>query len=57
MNTMDQALIDAVALTPRREVSRELSETGRSWLITLEDDQGRRSVVSRLRSHREGNGF
>lgn len=56
-NTMAQAQLDAGILIHRYEVSRELSESGRSWLITLRDDQGRTCVVSRLRSSREGNGF
>lgn len=56
-NTMAQAQLDSVDLIHRYEVSRELSETGRSWLITLQDANGRVCVVSRLRSSREGNGF
>jgi hypothetical protein len=38
------------------ELDRQLSETGLSWLVTVEHRDGRRAVVSRLRSHREGNG-
>lgn len=38
------------------ELDRTLSATGRSWLVTVEHRDGRRAVVSRLRSHREGNG-
>lgn len=38
------------------EISREPSETGRSWLVTVQHRDGRRAVVSRLRSTREGNG-
>jgi hypothetical protein len=38
------------------ELDRRLSDTGRSWLVTVEHRDGRRAVVSRLRSHREGNG-
>lgn len=56
-NTLAQAQLDSVDLIHRYEVSRELSESGRSWLITLQDPQGRTCVVSRLRSSREGNGF
>lgn len=56
-NTMAQAQLDSVDLIHRYEVGRELSETGRSWLITLQDSQGRTCVISRLRSSREGNGF
>lgn len=56
-NTMAQAQLDAGDLVHRYEVARELSETGRSWLITLQGPGGQTCVVSRLRSHREGNGF
>lgn len=57
INTMAQALLDAGNPIHRYEVARELSETGRSWLITLQGPGGETCVVSRLRSHREGNGF
>jgi len=56
-NTMGQALVDSGVTNHLTEVSRELSETGRAWLIVMKDDQGRQCTVSRLRSHREGNGF
>ena len=56
-NTLAQAQLDSVDLIHRYEVSRELSETGRSWLLTLQAPDGRTCVVSRLRSSREGNGM
>ncbi len=56
-NTMGQALADAGSVISRYEVGRELSSSGLSWLITLQDTSGRQVVISRLRSHREGNGF
>jgi hypothetical protein len=57
MNTMGQAVLDSVTATHQYEVSRELSETGRSWLLTLKSPDGQTCVVSRLRSSREGNGM
>lgn len=57
-NTMDQSRLDASGdVIHRYEIKRELSETGRSWLITVALPGGREAVVSRLRSHKEGNGF
>jgi len=56
-NTMAQAVLDSVDVIHRYEVSRELSESGRAWLVTLQGPGGQTCVVSRLRSSREGNGF
>lgn len=57
-NTMAQAQLDAAGpLFARYETGRQLSDTGRSWLITVALPDGREAVVSRLRSSREGNGF
>jgi len=56
-NTMGQAVLDSVAATHQYEVSRALSESGRSWLLTLKSPDGQTCVVSRLRSSREGNGM
>lgn len=56
-NTLGQAQLDSVALIHRFEVGRELSESGRAWLIELRAPDGRTCVVSRLRSSREGNGM
>lgn len=55
-NTMGQAQLDQGTIH-RYETGRQLSESGRSWLITLRSDEGREVVVSRLRSWKEGNGF
>lgn len=57
INTMGQALLDAGDAIHRYEVARELSESGRAWLITVQSPTGKTSVISRLRSWREGNGF
>lgn len=57
VNTIGQAQLDSVDLVHRWEIERQLSETGRSWLVTLQAPDGRTCVVSRLRSWREGNGF
>lgn len=56
-NTMAQAVLDSVDFVHRFETSRKLSDTGRSWLVTLQGPDGKTCVVSRLRSSREGNGF
>jgi hypothetical protein len=57
LNTLAQAQLDSGALIHRYEVDRQVSGTGRSWLITLQAPDGRTCVVSRLRSSREGNGM
>lgn len=56
-NTMGQAILDSGAAIHQYEVSRELSPSGRAWLLTLKSPDGQTCVVSRLRSSREGNGM